>query len=99
MAPGIVESAYEASACSMKDAKNLKSKAAPDDMYGRYHPAEPDTLNLESNFGPMEPASIGYLQPTSANTPLDIMHERFEKDGYLFVSIGTKDTICCEFMC
>ncbi|KAJ5107373.1 hypothetical protein N7456_004048 [Penicillium angulare] len=60
-------------------------KPASDDIYGNYSPANPDTLNLESNFGPMEPGTIGYLQPTSIDTPLDIMHERYERDGYLFV--------------
>lgn len=66
---------------------NLKS--APDDIYGVYRPTDPDTLNLESNFGPMESGSVGFLQPTAANTPLEIMHERFERDGYLFVNINT----------
>ena len=62
---------------------------AADDIYGRYYPADPSTLNLESNFGPMEPESVGYLQPTSMDTPLHIMHERFERDGYLFVRRAT----------
>lgn len=57
----------------------------PGDRYGHYHPADPSTLDLESNFGPMDPASIGYLQPTSADTPIEVMQERFERDGYLFV--------------
>ncbi|RYP56432.1 hypothetical protein DL769_009917 [Monosporascus sp. CRB-8-3] len=55
------------------------------DQYGQYYPRDPATLELESNFGPMDPELMGYLQPTSADTPLDVMHERFEKDGYLFV--------------
>lgn len=54
-------------------------------MYGKYHPADPDTLNLESNFGPMEPGLVGFLQPTSPDTALEIMHERFDRDGYLLV--------------
>ncbi|KAJ5098771.1 hypothetical protein N7532_005772 [Penicillium argentinense] len=59
-------------------------KPAPDDTYGTYYPTDPDTLDLESDFGPMEPGTVGYLQPTSIGTPLEIMHERFERDGYLF---------------
>lgn len=69
-------------------------KPAPDDIYGSYHPVNPDTLNLESNFGPMEPGSVGFLQPTSADTPLATMHERFERDGYLFV--GQSDSTHVE---
>ncbi|KAH8427731.1 phytanoyl-CoA dioxygenase family protein [Aspergillus melleus] len=55
------------------------------DDYGKYHPAHPKDLNLESNFGPMAPDQIGYLQPTSRETPIDLMRERFQRDGYLFV--------------
>ena len=62
-------------------------KPAINDQYGKYYPADPTTLNLESNFGPMDPSSVGYLQPTSIDTPLEIMHERFERDGYLFVCL------------
>lgn len=60
-------------------------KAASNDIYGKYYPADPKALNLESNFGSMDPENVGYLQPTSADTPLQIMHERFQRDGYLFV--------------
>lgn len=66
--------------------KAVNVKPADDDIYGHYEPADPSTLNLESNFGPMDADAIGYLQPTSVNTPLEIMRERFERDGYLFVS-------------
>ncbi|EWY89638.1 phytanoyl-CoA hydroxylase [Fusarium oxysporum NRRL 32931] len=55
------------------------------DPYGHYFPADPETLNLESNYGPMESDMIGYLQPTTKDTPIEVMHERFERDGYLFV--------------
>jgi phytanoyl-CoA hydroxylase len=55
------------------------------DSYGRYHPANLKQLKLESNFGPMTPESMGYLQPTSLDTPREIMRERYVKDGYLFV--------------
>ena len=61
-----------------------------DDMYGKYCPAEPATLQLESNFGPMDPEAIGYLQPTTMDTPLEEMHRRFAHDGYLFVSVPLK---------
>ncbi|KAL4894522.1 hypothetical protein BDV59DRAFT_207113 [Aspergillus ambiguus] len=68
---------------------SLPSKTAPqtspDDNYGKYYPVDPKNLNLESNFGPMDPAQIGYLQPTSKETPLDVMRERFSRDGYLLV--------------
>ncbi|KAE8149874.1 hypothetical protein BDV25DRAFT_172547, partial [Aspergillus avenaceus] len=56
-----------------------------DDIYGKYYPADPKTLKLESNFGGMILEQIGYLQPTSKDTPLEIMHERFNRDGYLLV--------------
>lgn len=62
-----------------------RMKAASNDIYGKYYPADPKSLNLESNFGSMDPENVGYLQPTSADTPLEIMHERFQRDGYLFV--------------
>lgn len=39
------------------------------------------------NFGPMESGSIGFLQTTFADTPLDIMHKSFERDCYLIVRI------------
>lgn len=68
-----------------KSSSSQRVKPASNDIYGSYHPSDPDTLTLESNFGPMEPGSVGFLQPTSAETPLEIMHERFERDGYLFV--------------
>jgi phytanoyl-CoA hydroxylase len=68
-----------------KPSPSTNLKPAPSDNYGSYYPADPNTLSLESNFGPMEPGSVGFLQPTSAETPLEIMHERFERDGYLFV--------------
>lgn len=60
-------------------------KAASNDIYGKYYPSDPKSLNLESNFGPMDPERVGYLQPTSVDTPLEIMHERLQRDGYLFV--------------
>lgn len=70
-------------------AHNLKVlNGASQDPYGHYFPADPATLNLESNYGPMESDMIGYLQPTTKDTPIEVMHERFERDGYLFVSIS-----------
>ncbi|GMG06252.1 unnamed protein product [Aspergillus oryzae] len=47
-----------------------------DDIYGKYYPTDPKNLSLEGNFGPMDPERIGYLQPTSKDTPLEIMRER-----------------------
>ncbi|KAJ6036389.1 hypothetical protein N7540_000668 [Penicillium herquei] len=87
MAPAILES-IPRGADPQRGGKSYDTnpqKAVADDIYGSYYPVDPSTLNLESNFGPMETGSIGYLQPTSVDTPLDIMHERFECDGYLFV--------------
>lgn len=72
-----------------KSSPSISSKPAANDTYGSYYPVDPDKLSLESNFGPMEAGSVGFLQPTSAETPLDIMHERFERDGYLFVCANT----------
>lgn len=59
------------------------------DNYGFYNPIDPAQLNLESNYGPMRTNTIGYLQPTSADTPLELMRERFSRDGYLFVSTAS----------
>lgn len=55
------------------------------DEYGSYCPADPKELNLESNFGPMPPELMGYLQPTPADAPIELMRERMQKDGYLLV--------------
>jgi phytanoyl-CoA hydroxylase len=88
MAPGRLASpAPEGSASqpAIKPQHTGNLKPAADNIYGNYHPADPKTLNLESNFGPMDPENVGYLQPTSFDTPLEIMHERFQRDGYLFV--------------
>lgn len=85
MAPGIQSTTLPDSTTLPQKKANLKSETL-EDQYGHYYPADLVTLNLESNFGPMDPDSIGYLQPTSADTPLEIMHERFERDGYLHVT-------------
>lgn len=87
MAPGVLQSEAPASLPTQK-VKQLDHREAYDpnnDIYGNYFPADPKTLSLESNFGPMDPASIGYLQPTHRDTPLNVMRERFERDGYLLV--------------
>lgn len=57
------------------------------DNYGSYHPIDPAELKLESNFGPMHSDQIGYLQPTSKETPIEVMRERYFKDGYLHVRV------------
>lgn len=57
------------------------------DAYGSYHPIDPAELKLESNFGPMHPDQMGYLQPTSKDTPIEVMRERYFKDGYLHVRL------------
>lgn len=57
------------------------------DNYGSYHPIDPAELKLESNFGPMHPDQMGYLQPTSKDTPIEVMRERYFKDGYLHVRL------------
>lgn len=89
MAPARLESPPAHASTLPLDGKSQPQQSlspASDDIYGHYYPVDPDTLNLESNFGPMEPGSVGYLQPSLIDTPLEIMHERFERDGYLFVS-------------
>lgn len=86
MAPGRLASPIvEAIASHPVESHDEHMKAVSSDIYGRYYPADPKALKLESNFGPMNPENVGYLQPTSADTPLEIMHERFQRDGYLFV--------------
>lgn len=85
MAPSRLESPPLESPALSSANKLENTKEIPKDNYGNYYPADPATLNLESNYGPMSPESIGYLQPTSKDTPLEVMHERFERDGYLFV--------------
>ncbi|KAF9639598.1 phytanoyl-CoA hydroxylase [Lasiodiplodia theobromae] len=93
MAPGI-QSATLPDPTTLPQTKASLNSETPKDQYGNYYPADPATLNLESNFGPMDPDSIGYLQPTSADTPLEVMHERFERDGYLHVkSLLPKDPV------
>lgn len=85
MAPSRLESPPLESPALSSANKLENTKEIPKDNYGNYYPVVPATLNLESNYGPMSPESIGYLQPTSKDTPLEVMHERFERDGYLFV--------------
>lgn len=58
------------------------------DNYGSYHPIDPAELKLESNFGPMHPDQMGYLQPTSKDTPIEVMRERYFRDGYLHVRVS-----------
>ena len=61
------------------------TKTTRSDGYGNYKPRDPHDLKLESNFGPMDPEQIGYLQPTFADTPMEVMRERYFRDGYLHV--------------
>lgn len=91
MAPGILQSESPTLVPATLPQRKLKqdknaSTNSTEDIYGNYYPANPETLSLESNFGPMDPMTIGYLQPTTADTPIETMRERFERDGYLFVS-------------
>ncbi|KAF2147599.1 uncharacterized protein K452DRAFT_293997 [Aplosporella prunicola CBS 121167] len=53
--------------------------------YGHYQPAEPKNSKLEYNFGLMAPEAIGFLVPTTADTPMKTMRQRFAQDGYRFV--------------
>ncbi|PYI24002.1 hypothetical protein BO99DRAFT_374789 [Aspergillus violaceofuscus CBS 115571] len=62
-----------------------QNQIPPNDVYGKYYPTNPQNLNLKSNFGPMIPEQIGYLQPTAIDTPVEIMRERFLRNGYVFV--------------
>lgn len=84
MAPGVLVSDVSCVAPAPVR-QHLKHTISQKDSYGSYHPIEPESLDLESNFGPMQPDTIGYLQPTSADTSLEIMHKRYSTDGYLFV--------------
>ncbi|KAK6828850.1 hypothetical protein RU639_003659 [Aspergillus parasiticus] len=77
----MVESEVSTSVTATEQQQNLPK----DDIYGKYYPTDPKNLSLEGNFGPMDPERIGYLQPTSKDTPLQIMRERFNRDGYLLV--------------
>lgn len=81
MAPGIlVDDRPEA------DISTVSNGKAEGNVYGSYYPIDPAKLKLESNFGPMHPDQMGYLQPTSKDTPIETMRERYFKDGYLHVS-------------
>jgi phytanoyl-CoA hydroxylase len=41
---------------------------------------------LRSNYGPyLDSSSVGLLNPTPADTPLEGMHRRFDRDGYLYI--------------
>lgn len=84
MAPGVLSEP-----ATVYDANPAKTPNSKQDEYGQYHPIEPEKLSLESNFGPMQPGTVGYLQPTSADIPIEIMRERFQKDGYLLVGLTT----------
>ncbi|WZH48390.1 Phytanoyl-hydroxylase [Fusarium acuminatum] len=98
MAPSRIESLPTENSTTSSIHKLKTTSAASQDPYGHYHPADPTTLSLESNYGPMEPDTIGYLQPTTMDTPLEVMHERFEKDGYLFVKgcIDKEISLACR---
>ena len=85
MAPNRLDSPVSNSLAAHASNKADDLKPAADDLYGSYCPADLTTLSLESNFGPMDADNIGYLQPTSVNTSLEMMRDRFERDGYLFV--------------
>lgn len=97
MAPGLLES--PTSEELFVNFKTLASKQVTpakefSDNYGNYRPVEPRELALESNFGPMDPSMIGFLQPTAADAPVEVMLERFQKDGYLFMkNILPKDRV------
>ncbi|KAH6887517.1 hypothetical protein B0T10DRAFT_562732 [Thelonectria olida] len=97
MAPSRLESPSLNSSPSSLNKFNT-SKQAYEDNYGKYHPAVPSTLSLESNFGPMDSETIGYLQPTSKDAPLEVMRERFDRDGYLFIKgcIPKEDSLECR---
>ncbi|KAJ6070906.1 hypothetical protein N7467_012225 [Penicillium canescens] len=75
--------------CATSQPSGLAAKGShttlKEDQYGHYFPLSPDALKLESNFGPMVSEQIGYLQPTTVDTPIEVMQERFLRDGYLFV--------------
>ncbi|KAF2148172.1 hypothetical protein K461DRAFT_263114 [Myriangium duriaei CBS 260.36] len=62
----------------------MPESATPDD-YGVYFPAFPKDLDLVSNYGPMDHDNIAFLQPTSADLPMEVMRERYFRDGYLHV--------------
>ena len=87
MAPSRTEISPTADSITSSVHKLKTLNEASQDPYGHYYPTDPATLSLESNYGPMESDTIGYLQPTTMDTPMEVMHERFERDGYLFVSI------------
>ena len=37
------------------------------------------------NDGPLEPANTAPLRPTTLDTPIDEIRQRFQSDGYLFL--------------
>lgn len=74
--------------------KGQQLPSAEQNSYGSYFPVEPEQLSLESNYGAMQPGTVGYLQPTAADAPLGIMHERYRRDGYLFVSTSRLLLLC-----
>ena len=58
---------------------------------------EPNELpKIRSNHGSeVDPASIGWLRPTSVDTPLEEMRRRFKADGYVYIKglIPRKDVL------
>jgi phytanoyl-CoA hydroxylase len=43
------------------------------------------TLELHSPGGPIQPNSIGFLQPSSKDKPFEELREQFSRQGYLWV--------------
>jgi hypothetical protein len=89
--------------CAISQPSGLAAKGShtilKEDQYGHYFPLSPDALKLESNFGPMVSEQIGYLQPTTVDTPIEVMQERFLRDGYLFVSEILSSSVCWAERC
>lgn len=44
-----------------------------------------ETLELHSSGGAIDPDSVGWLEPTSKDTPTEKMREQYNRDGYLWV--------------
>jgi phytanoyl-CoA hydroxylase len=44
-----------------------------------------DTLELHSSGGAIDPDSVGWLRPSSKDTPIEQLREQYNRDGYLWM--------------
>lgn len=78
MAPAIL---FDSSSSS--DEPPVSYIEAPNNLKAMFRDGE--TLKLHSSGGPIDKHSLGWLEPTAKDTPLEEMREKYARDGYLWV--------------